>query len=91
MRIVVKCNWEGQMNITVRFRTIDHFSETRKFKTLKGAQAYAKRRIGSPFDIGETFGYAVDAYGIGKVTVEGTSIHELMGQEKPAPAGRWEP
>ena len=62
--------------IKLRYSTIDRFSETRTFKTLKGARAYAKRRIGTTFDLGST--YAVDMFGTGKLEASGVSLAELF-------------
>ena len=64
--------------IVIRYRTIDRFSERRVFTTLKGARAYARKRLGDSFDIGT--GYAVSGDGIGKVMVEGIGLHELLEQ-----------
>ena len=51
--------------ITVRYRTIDGYSKTKHFKTLKGAQRWAGELMGENFEIGP--GYAVDMYGTGRV------------------------
>lgn len=68
--------------IKLRFTTIDHFSESKTFKTLEGARAYFKRRMGDAFDISVNFNYAIDAYGVGKLSiVEGTTYNELAGRE----------
>ena len=64
--------------IWVYYRTIDRFSESRRFKTLKGARAYVRKRIGDTFDVGGN--YAVDAYGVGKVTAN-IPMSLLMGVE----------
>lgn len=69
--------------IRIRYSTIDHFSETRTFKTLKGARRYAKRRMGTMFDIGS--GYAVDMFGTGKITVSGTDLYTLLDVTPPDP------
>jgi hypothetical protein len=69
------------MEITVRYSTIDHFRETRKFRSLKGAMRYAHRRVGPHAEISPNFGYAVSEDGIGKITVEGdASIYTVMGR-----------
>lgn len=68
------------MTIKLRFSTIDHFSETRTFKTLAGAQRYATRRLGDSYDVSLAFNYAVDMFGTGKLSiVEGTTWKELVG------------
>jgi hypothetical protein len=65
--------------IKLRYSTIDRFSETRTFKTLKGAQKYAHGRVGASPEISRTFGYAVDANGIGKVEIrEGATLDQLF-------------
>lgn len=69
------------MEIRVRYRTIDRFSQSRKFKTLKGAQRFAQKWVGKHPDISDTFGYAVNMHGDGKITCEGCSIHELFPEE----------
>lgn len=71
----------GEVEIRVRYKTIDRFSESRKFKTMKGARRYAQKWVGAHPDISETFGYAVSSCGTGKVTCEGCSIHELFPEE----------
>lgn len=68
--------------IKLTYSTIDRFSESKTFKTLEGARAYFARRIGTSYDISETFNYAVDAYGTGKLTIrEGTTWAELTGRD----------
>ena len=52
--------------IRVSIRTIDRYAESRRFKTLAGARAYARRKLGDAFDIGGS--YAVDAYGVVTLT-----------------------
>jgi hypothetical protein len=69
--------------IKLRYETIDGFRESKVFKTLDGARAYFRRRIGETYDVGVTFGYAVDAYGTGKLMIrEGTTWPELL--DRPA-------
>ena len=67
---------KGTRKITLRYESVDGFREAKKFTTLKGARAYAKRRIGNPFDIGSY--YAVSADGIGRLEAEGASLAELL-------------
>lgn len=71
--------------ITVRYSSIDRFSETRHFKTLAGAQAYAQMRVGRHPEVG--CGYAVCGDGVGKVTVSGASLSDLFPCEGAADAG----
>lgn len=71
------------MDITIRYSTIDHFSETRRFKTLEGARKYAKMRMGDTFDIGSS--YAVDMFGTGKLEVRGVSLETLLDVTPMAP------
>jgi hypothetical protein len=67
------------MDIRVRYTSIDRCSKSRRFKTLKGARAFAQKWVGQHPEIG--CGYAVSFDGIGKVTVEGCTLDELF----PAP------
>jgi hypothetical protein len=73
-------------DIKLRFSTIDHFRETKTFKSFKGARAYAQRRIGTHFDISETFGYAVDMHGVGKLEIVGgdmdTTLMKLLQKDE---------
>jgi hypothetical protein len=63
----------------VRYSSIDHFRETRSFKTLKGAHDYAVKRVGEHPDFGSwDVPYAVSFDGIGKITVEGCTLQELF-------------
>jgi hypothetical protein len=64
--------------IRVRLTTIDHYAESRRFKTLDGARKYARRKLGDTFDIG--LHYAVDAYGCVKLEAN-IPIALLMGRE----------
>jgi hypothetical protein len=65
--------------ITVRYRSLDQFSESRKFKTLAGARRYAHRRIGEHPEIGSR--YAVSGDGIGRITCEGCTLAELFPEQ----------
>jgi hypothetical protein len=65
-------------DITVRYKTIDRFSETRKFKTLALAQRYAWKRVGETPEISKNFGYAVSGDGVGKVTIQGATLREIF-------------
>lgn len=64
------------MEITVRYRTLDRFSKTGKFKTLAGAQRFAQKWVGKTPEIG--FGYAVSGDGVGKITVDGCLLRDLF-------------
>jgi len=66
--------------IKIRYRSIDGCAETRTFKTIKGARAYAHNLLGPHPDIGSF--YAVSDDGIGRVTCSGVTLAELF----PAPA-----
>jgi len=61
--------------ITVRYSSIDHYRETRRFKTIEAACRYAIMRVGVP-EFGS--GYAVSADGVGKIEVEGCTLVELF-------------
>lgn len=67
------------MVIKIRYTTIDHYGESRKFKSLKGAQAYAQSRMGKHFDISENFGYVVSGDGVAKLIATGVDLYTLMG------------
>jgi len=57
------------VTIKVHYSTLDHFSQTRKFKTLEGAQRYAQKWVGPRPEM--SYWYAVSSDGIGKVQVTG--------------------
>lgn len=59
------------MSVKVRYSSVDRFSKTGTFKTLKGAQKFAQKWVGETPEISWTFHYAVSSFGTGKVTVEG--------------------
>jgi hypothetical protein len=63
-------------DVGVSYRSVDGFSQTRSFKTLEGAQAYAQKMVGDA----PTFGsfYAVSDDGVGRVTVRGATLAELF-------------
>lgn len=71
--------------ITVRYSSIDGYSQTRKFKTLSGARRYANKWVG-PQDV-EGGSYAVSDDGVGKVTWQGTTRRKLFGDGTPT---QWE-
>lgn len=62
--------------IKVRYQACDGFKQTRKYKTLKGAQRYAQERIGEFPEMGSD--YAVSGDGIGTIRVEGACLYELF-------------
>lgn len=65
--------------ITLRFRFIEGGGETRKYKSLKGAQKAAHHQIGAHPDIGRS--YAVDDYGCCTLRVEGCTLADLFPSE----------
>ena len=65
--------------ITVRYASIDHFSQTRSFSTLVAARRYAFKWLGEFPEVGST--YAVSGDGVGRITVSGVSIQELLHGE----------
>ena len=75
----------NEINIRIRYRSLDRFSQSRTFKTLAGAQRYAQKWVGQTPDISEAFGYAVSDDGIGKITVSGCSLKDLFPQSFPQP------
>jgi len=62
--------------ITVRYSSVDGFSQTRRFKTLRGARAFAQKWVGPTPDVGGW--YAVSFDGIGKIEVAGVTIKQLF-------------
>jgi len=77
--------------VTVYFRTLDGFSQSRQFKTLEGAQKYAQTKIGATPEMGG--GYAVSAWGDAKITCNGWFTGPATGAvtvEDLFPAARWE-
>jgi hypothetical protein len=65
--------------ITLTVRTVDHWRETRHYKTLKGARKFAHRVVGPHPDLGG--GYVVSFYGDTVLVFDGASYNELF----PAP------
>ena len=65
--------------IKVKYSSVDRFSKTRSFKTLKGARNFAQHWVGKHPEIGST--YAVSGDGVGKITAEGVALAELFGDE----------
>ncbi len=64
------------MDISVTYTSIDRCRETRKFKTLAGAQRFAQKMIGRAPEMGSY--YAVSGDGIGKIEARGVFLHELF-------------
>jgi len=69
---------KASRDIRVRYSSIDRYSESRRFKTLAGAQRYAQKFVGETPEISGAFSYAVSADGIGKITVSGATLAELF-------------
>lgn len=73
-------NWRKKMpKINVYYNTIDHYSKSGTFKTLKGARHFAQQWIGESPDIG--YGYAVSFDGVGKITCSGCRLEDLFGPD----------
>ena len=66
------------MEIKIRYSTVDRYSENRVFKTLKGAQRYAHRKVGPHPEISVAFRYAVSSYGTAKIEVRGDATLEQL-------------
>jgi hypothetical protein len=62
--------------IKVKYRSVDGYSKSRTFKTLKYARKFAHEWVGEHPDIGG--GYAVSFDGIGRIMVSGVSLEELF-------------
>jgi hypothetical protein len=62
--------------IKVRYSSVDGYSKSRKFKSLKAASKFARERVGDHPEIGSH--YAVSGDGIGKIVVEGAKLAELF-------------
>jgi hypothetical protein len=73
---VVKVMATGSVDIRVRYTTIDRFSQSRRFKTLEGAQKYAAKYVGETPELGSF--YAVSGDGVGKITCEGCRVSDLF-------------
>ena len=67
------------MRITIRYSSIDGYSETRHYQTLKGAHRWADEMLGDCFEIGT--GYAISGDGIGKIQ-SNISLKELLAKPK---------
>lgn len=62
--------------VTVCYTSVDGVTDTRKFKTLIGAQRYAVDRVGQHPEMGHN--YAASGDGVGKVSVKGATLKELF-------------
>lgn len=62
--------------IKMRYRSLDGYSKSATFKTLAGAKRFADKWVGKTPEV-SSLGYAVDAYGMGKVTWEGCTAADL--------------
>ncbi len=67
--------------VTVSYASVDGVTDTRKFKTLAGAQRYAVDRVGQHPEMGHNYA----ASGDGKVSVKGATLKELFTPAAPAP------
>lgn len=66
--------------IVVSYASIDGYHLTRRYRTLAGAARFAVMWIGADADIGAS--YAVSADGIGRITVEGTTLESLFERRR---------
>src|SRR6188768_740092 len=73
------------VRISVSYRSLDHYSETRSFRTLNGAQKYAQKWVGAHPDLGSF--YAVSNDGVGRITVKGCTLAELFPAETSSEEG----
>lgn len=64
------------MEIVVNYCAVDGYSQSKKFKTLLGAQKFAQKWIGEDADVGSF--YAVSTDGVGRITCSGCSIKDLF-------------
>ena len=74
------------MNIVVAYWAVDGYRQRRSFRTLAGAQKFAKRWVGATPELGAA--YAVSADGVGTIrVVHGCALKELFPALAPPPAG----
>lgn len=66
----------GVKQISIIYESIDGCNKVRHCETLAGARAWAMYWVGECPDLGSY--YAVSADGIGKVMVNGCSIHDIF-------------
>lgn len=62
--------------IKVYLKSVDGFSKSRKFKTIKGAQKFAQKYVGEHPEIG--IGYAISSDGVCRIMVKGATLGELF-------------
>ena len=76
--------------ITVKYRAIDGYTLTRRYKTIEGARAFAQKWVGVHPDLGTCV--AVSSDGIGTVYVTGAKLSELFPTETAVPIthGDWD-
>jgi hypothetical protein len=74
--------------ITVRYSSVDGFKAKRTFKTVAAARAYAVARVGAGAEVSRS-GYAISGDGVGKITVEGIDLGELLTGTKAASQGAY--
>ena len=67
------------MLIKIHYTSIDGASKHGIFKTIKGAQGFARDWVGLYPDRGQ--GYAISTDGIGKITFSGVSVEVLFPGE----------
>lgn len=65
--------------INVTYRAVDGAKDKRTFKTLKGAQKFAREMVGDHPEMGSD--YAVSGDGIGRVRVTGCTLQQLFNVE----------
>jgi hypothetical protein len=75
-------------DITLTVRTVDHWRETRHYKTLKGARKFAHRVVGPHPDLGG--GYVVSFYGDTVLVFDGASYNELFPAPVEPPVTTWD-
>lgn len=71
------------MDIHLRYTTIDHYGESRRYRSLDGAQRYAREKMGNIFDISEMTNSVISSAGVAKITVSGITAKQLMGETCP--------
>jgi hypothetical protein len=69
---------QREFKYVFRFVTIDGCRETRRYKTLAGAQKWAQHMLGEHPDISQTFNYAVGPYGDAKIVGLNFPVQDLF-------------
>jgi len=68
--------------IHVTYQSIDHFTQTKKYRALSQARRFAQKWIGRHPEIGTS--YAVSSDGVGKITVSGdATLNDLFPPSEP--------